>query len=210
MLSLILIELNCSTYLQNRKKDSLDIITFELHDKSYGINTRISFLQLGIFYQNNTNNNFGIKNGIIGNLDHNNFSLLFLGSEHFKGKKIIENPEWEKELKKIQENPNYDLQKIPEELKQYYLKKETIKKENLENQKRNKFYDVYLPFGTIKPLKESQQVFKKKENFSSLTFYTDIQIKIALYYGVTIGFNIGEFIDFLAGIFNVDLFKDDE
>lgn len=159
-------------------------------------------------YQDEDSNNLGFKNGIIGNLDHQNFSLFFLGSERFKGKKFRENQEYEKKIKDIQQS-NPQENKIPEELIQYYQLKNTIEKQNLEDIKRNKFYDVYLPFGTTQPIKASNQFLKRKDKFAQASFYTDFKIQMGIYYGITMGFNIGEFLDFIFGIFNFDLMNDD-
>jgi hypothetical protein len=204
------VSLSCNTYLQNVKKDSLDIFTLEVHDKTYGINTRISFLQVGLIYQSQESNNIGIKNGMFGNLDHHNFNLLFLGSERFTGKKILENSQYEEEIKKIHAKKDANLQEIPEELKQYYINNQSLKQENQQNLPRNKFYDVYLPFGTKKSLKESTPVLKKRNNFANSSFYTDIQLRVGLYYGFTIGFNPGELLDFLASLVGLDLYNDNE
>ncbi|GIX42160.1 MAG: hypothetical protein KatS3mg129_1893 [Leptospiraceae bacterium] len=194
--------------MQNRKQDLLDIFTFEIQDKTYGMNARVSFLQLGLFYQDGNNHNIGIRKGIYGNLDHYNFSFIFLGSEHFKGKKFIENPEFEKEIINIQKNPE-KYKQIPKKLEEYYKEKDNIIKENLKYQKRNKFYDVYLPFGTNKTLKNSNNLFKEAKHFTNISFYTDAQIQLGLYYGITIGINIGELVDFIIGIFTLDILNDD-
>ena len=147
---------------------------------------------------------------MIGNLDHHNFNLILIGSERFTGKKILENPEFEEEIKKIQEKKDTNMHEIPEKLKQYYISKQLLNQENQQNLKRNKFYDVYLPIGTKKPLKESTPILKKRNNFANLSFYTDIQLRLGLYYGFTIGFNPGELLDFLTSLVGFDLFDDDE
>ncbi len=188
----------------------MDIFTLEVHDKTYGINTRISFLQVGLLYQSQESNNIGVKNGLVGNLDHYCFNLLFLGSERFTGKKILENPQYEEEIKKIQEKKDINMNEIPEYLKQYYISNQLLKQENQQHLKRNKFYDVHLPIGIKKPLKESTPILKKRNNFANPSFYTDIQLRLGLYYGFTLGFNPGELIDFLASLLGFDLYSDDE
>ncbi len=186
----------------------LDIITFEVQDKIYGFNTRVSFLQLGILYQDEDSNNLGIKNGIIGNLDHQNFSLFLLGSERFMGKKFKIHQDYENQIKKIQKS-NPENSNIPEELIQYYNLKNDTEKQNIESSKRNKFYDVYLPFGTKRSLKKSNYFLKKKEEFAPLTFYTDLKIQVGIYYGITMGINFGEILDFTLGLLNLDIMNDD-
>lgn len=205
---IILIFTHCSTYLNHRKNDSLDIFTFELHDKIYGFTTRISFLQLGFLYQDEEGTTIGIKNGITGNLDHQNFSFLFLGSERFKGRKFKENQAYEKQIKTIQDS-NQQENIISEELLQYYQQKKEIEKQNIEFLKRNKFYDVYLPFGTKESLRKSHLFLKRKGKFAQAPFYTEVKLQLGIYYGITMSFNLGEFLDFLIGIFNIDILNDD-
>lgn len=193
--------------MQNRKNDLQDIVSLEIHTKTYGISGRVSFLQLGLLYQSQNHKTYGIRN-TVGKLDKEQFSLLLLGREKYQGIQIEEN-----EIEKKVKDPNFKIENLTEkekkEIAEYFKKKNEIQKENSELQLRNKFYDVYFPFGTTKKLKDSNPVLKDKKNFAPLFVYTDINFSFGLYIGFSFGFNFGEFLDFILGLFTIDLLNDD-
>lgn len=184
-----------------------DILSLEIHTKTYGVSGRVSFLQLGILYQSRNHKTYGIKN-TIGELDREQFSLLFLGREKYQGISIKE-----EEIEKKIKDSNFKVENLTEEEKteivEYFKKKNEKQKENNELQLRNKFYDVHFPFGITKKLKDANPVLKNKRNFAPLFLYTDINLSFGLYYGFSFGFNIGEFLDFVFGLFAIDLLNDD-
>ncbi len=200
---IFLLFINCS-YLQKRKKDALDVFGFQINTNTYGISTRISFLQMGVLYQSKEHKSYGFRNGATGNLDTEEFSLLFLGSERFKGLKIEEN-RFEEKIK----DPNLTVEEKNEILNQY---KEQEKKLSM-NQTlniRNKIYDVYLPFGTTKPLRKSNKMLLKDHTrFAPMFFYTEIRLNFGLYYSISVNVNIGEMLDVILGFFLIDIFSDD-
>lgn len=129
---------NCA-YLQKRKEDLGDIFSFEVNTKTYGISTRISFLQLGAFYQSEEHKSYGFRNNTMGNLDTEQFSFFLVGSEKFQGLEI-ENTNLEEKIK----DPNL-TEKEKKDILNQYMDRE---KKNLINQKlilRNKVYNVFSP-----------------------------------------------------------------
>ncbi|MFN3604639.1 MAG: hypothetical protein ACK4UJ_08010 [Leptonema sp. (in: bacteria)] len=167
-------------------------------------------MQLGALYQSKNHKTYGVRNGIVGILDQEQFSLLFLGSENFNGRKIG-NAELEQ---KIQDSKLKDIQLKEEEKKEiieYLIKKEKYLKENQKLITRNKIYQVYLPIGLTKSLKKADRmILKKSSNLAPISFYTNVNFTLGMFYGISINFNPGEVIDFVFGIFTFDIFKDDE
>ncbi len=195
---------HCASYWNARKNDLNDILSLHLHTKSYGVKTRISILDFGFYYKPEEGNSLGFQSGLTGNLNKESLSIGWIGYDSFSGLKV--DPDYKEELKQTirEKSP----QEIPEEKKKYYLKNFEKEKRNIELQKRNKLYEIYFPFGTTRKPRETTSTFKEKNFY--IPALTELDFQFGLYFGLGIKINPGEFIDFVLGFFNFDLYNDDK
>lgn len=204
LFSIIFALISCQTYWRKRVADLGDPVTIHVHNHSYGVTGRISFLKMGVFFDGDEKVSYGYKNNVTGELATREWNFLFLGYEEFRGKKEPADAAIEKILKKPETVSEEEKEKIIA-----YLQK---KKEAGENNKklflRKKLYSSYYPFGLEKSLRNSPY-FLKENRFSNTCIYGDIQLTAGLYYGITLGVNFLEILDFLTGFFNADILGDD-
>ncbi|MCS7205349.1 MAG: hypothetical protein NZ853_06610 [Leptospiraceae bacterium] len=198
---------SCKSYLQKRAHDFGDIITLQVHTDTYGVTSRISFLKLGLLYQDEDKFSFGFQNANLGQVQSQEFQIIFLGSENFKGIKDPHDPKLEKEFQNEVQNqiPN----QIPERYIKYWQKIQKALQQNQELERRKKLYQAHFPWGTRNPHRRSNFFLKEKGSFSNPEIFGDVRFTFGLYGGITFGLHVFELFDFLFGIFGLDLLKDD-
>ncbi|MDH5657276.1 MAG: hypothetical protein OEZ34_15295 [Spirochaetia bacterium] len=196
-------------YLKNRARDFADIATFELHTKAYGTSIRLGPIHAGLSYKSPHGKSWGLRSGHVGNHNTAEFTAVIFGSDYFTSRPMT------LLLNKGIPSDSKDQSLLPSGTKELELLEEfNPETEDGANiailRQRGKEYRARSPFGTTVPLQKKKSVFKKKEGFAPGYYFTQIDVSIGLYYGIRVGFNPGELLDFLLGWFKVDLYHDDE
>lgn len=199
-------------YLKNRARDFADIATLEVQTKSYGASVRVGPLQAGLSYKSPKGRAYGLRGGHFGRHNTAEFTAVIFGADYFASrpmKKLMNDgiPEEDKNKQAIlPSSASSEDTELLEEL--------TAQTGGYENIKiigqRNKAYQARTPFGTTIPLLKKKSVLKKKEGFAPPYYFTQIDVSIGLYYGIRMGVNVGELLDFFLGWFKIDLYNDDE
>ncbi|TGM53629.1 hypothetical protein EHQ97_17335 [Leptospira adleri] len=239
VISAALIVNNCSTYLQNRKNDFKDIFTAGVENPGYGAGLRIGPLAAGFVFQGGESSpgqrdlgkGYGLRGGHFGTYRSQQLIFGILGSDTFfplnvetqtadTGDEEI-SPELQEELKNL-ENTKIPGDKVPEFLNERY----NIKSQKLrylsfyhipvaERRKRKKeeFYRRFIEeqnFDRNDPsIQNALQALNKKKEGYPKSFLFQIEVYLGIYYGVRIGVNPAELVDFLLGLAGLDLMEDD-
>ena len=200
LIFLLIFTINCATYWGNRKRDLKDIITLGAEKKEYGAGARFGPLALGLFFQGEKDklsnkikgDGFGLRGGSFGKYHTEQLVFGFMGGEKFYSK--IQNKR--NELKKNEFNYfnffNQKLKKRKEKKKNKYIKE--VYKKIAKEQNRPEILD-FIP-------KEEQKKY-------SISYFFQIEAFFGFFYGLRIGFNILEFVDFIVGFTSVDISRDD-
>ncbi len=234
-----LISTNCSTYLQNRKNDFKDIFTAGIENPGYGAGLRIGPLAAGFVFQGGESSpgrrdlgkGYGLRGGHFGTYRSQQLIFGILGSDTFfpldvetqsseTGDEEV-SPELQEELKNL-ENTKIPGDKVPEFLNERY----NIKSQKLrylsfyhipvaERRKRKKeeFYRRFIEeqsFDRNDPsIQNALQALNKKKDGYPKSFLFQMEVYLGIYYGIRIGINPAELLDFLLGIAGLDLLDDD-
>ena len=199
-------------YLKNRSRDFADIGTLEVQTKSYGASVRLGPIQAGLSYKSPEGRTYGLRGGHFGRHNTAEFTALIFGADYFTAgpMKNLQNdgiPEENKNKQAIL--PGAASSEDIEELEEL-----TASAGGFENiailRNRKKQYRARSPFGTTIPLIKKKSVLKKKEGFAPGYYFTQIDFSTGLYFGVRIGINPGELLDFILGWFTIDIYDDDE
>ncbi len=211
---------NCSTYIHHRKKDLQDIATFGIEKPGYGIGLRMSVLPLGFFFQGGETSpgkkdigeGYGLRGGSFGKYFTQQLVYGAFGGETFYSGE----PLFSEEAKPILEDSVVQTDSERNNLKSFnlrYLKlfsdppqerqkrsKEKLKKvivEKLLEKNPDPAILSYLP-------KES-----KKPNGYPNEYKYQMELFVAVYYGIRVGINFSELVDFLLGFTTLDILGDD-
>ncbi|RHX92226.1 hypothetical protein DLM75_03180 [Leptospira stimsonii] len=234
-----LISTNCSTYLQNRKNDFKDIFSAGIENPGYGAGLRIGPLAAGFVFQGGESSpgrrdlgkGYGLRGGHFGTYRSQQLIFGILGSDTFfpldvetqsseTGDEEV-SPELQEELKNL-ENTKIPGDKVPEFLNERY----NIKSQKLrylsfyhipvaERRKRKKeeFYRRFIEeqsFDRNDPsIQNALQALNKKKDGYPKSFLFQMEVYLGIYYGIRIGINPAELLDFLLGIAGLDLLDDD-
>lgn len=215
-----MIILNCSTYLNHRKKDLQDITTFGIEKPGYGIGLRLSVLPLGFFFQGGESapgkkdigEGFGLRGGSFGKYFTQQLVFGAFGGETFYSGE----PFLSEEGKPILEDSVVLTDSERDNLKSYNLKylklfsdppkerqkrsKEKLKKvivEKLIEKNPDPTILSYLP-------KESKKPYGYPNEYKY-----QIEVFFSMYYGIRVGINFSELVDFLLGFTTLDILGDD-
>lgn len=171
----------CQTaYVKNRARDAGDIFTFELQTKMYGLSVRAGPIKAGLSYKDPDGASIGLSGGTAGAHKTHEFTFLVFGADSLE----VDPPSPESGEKK-EDHP-------------------------LEVRKKN--FTARSPFGTKKSLRETKNVLKDKKaktEFAPAYYYTQIEVNVGIYYGLRVGVNLGELLDFFLGFFGIDIMGDD-
>lgn len=217
--------LDCSgKYARDRGRDFADIWTVEFSEGTYGAAVRAGPLKVGALYKDPSKPTYGLRGGYWGKYYTGGYTALFFGSDYF-GTEPLEFGESGSDTKKEAEKEAENVP-IADPLAAMgggddenngdddpFSNDERILKE------RNKLYYVRNPFGTTKPLTKAGRIFKrnaydmslkKEDEWAPAYYFTQFEITVGVYYGVTLGVNFGELLDFILGIFTIDIMRDDD
>lgn len=189
---------SCSSlYLNQRARDTVDIFTFEFQTESYGAAIRTGPVKLGLHQKSKTGFAAGLRGGTFDSFDDQEFSLLFLGSDQFLDVKsnIDTNQNSTTELDQLTQKKQEIIDSIPSLIKL-----------------RKKSFEARSPFGTQVSFHKAKPILKEsktKNRFAPAHHFTAIEATVGIYFGLKVGFNIGELIDWCAGWVGFDLFSDD-
>ncbi len=196
ILALVFFPLSCSSiYMKNRSRDFADIFTLQVRTQSYGASLRAGPVKVGLQYESPAGSVLGLRGGEISDYYEAAFALLLIGADYIQETPIEFNLKSSSKTKK-----NGPASIIPSP-----------------RQWRGKLYHARSPFGTQGDLQKRRNLLKgnKKNSEGSsdflapLSYYTDIQLSIGLYFGLRIGLNPGELLDFLLGWTTLDFMGDD-
>lgn len=184
LLPLLLVQCS-SLYWYQRAKDSADIFTLEFQTQSYGAAVRIGPVKFGLNHKSRNGSSFGLRAGEFGEFDDRDFSLFLIGSDLL----------FDQKREKADPTEESVRDELPSTLKL-----------------RRKDVQARSPFGTTVPLQKAQPLFKEsrtKNRFAPAHHLTGIEASAGLYFGIKIGFHVGEFFDWVIGWFGGDPFGDD-
>lgn len=174
-----------SLYRHQRAKDSADIFTLEFQTQSYGAAVRTGPVKLGLNHKSRNGRSLGLRAGEFGEFDDQDFSLFLIGSDLL----------FDQKRQKADPTEESVRDELPSTLKL-----------------RRKDVQARSPFGTTVPLQKAQPLFKDfrtKNRFAPAHHLTGIEASAGLYFGIKLGFNVGEFFDWVIGWFGGDPFGDD-
>ncbi len=210
-LLLLLPALSCSGhYLKNRGRDLADIFTAEVSTGSYGASVRVGPVKAGVSYKSPKGKAFGLRGGAIGSYYTAEFTALFFGADYF-----LSAPPSKETPPSSKKSPAGELFSGSQEENASPPEEEQLSAVGPDlREKRDKSFQARSPFGTRQALQKKPGLFKgkkdEKHTFAPVSYYTQVELSLGLYLGLKVGFNPGELLDFLAGLFNLDLFHDDE
>lgn len=225
----LLFLVSCSSpYLKNRTRDGLDILTLEVQTKSYGASVRTGPVKFGMSYKSPQGFDAGLRGGDFGRHTSAEFTAIAMGPDYFQKlpfKDLGNEPEpqetqsipTDKETRAVEEPRSGADKQEPKTSDNESSPTQNEESQNSETEKaalmmhlRDKEYRVRSPFGTTVPLQQRKLVLKKRDSFAPASYYTQIDLNLALYFGIRIGLNPGELIDALLGWTTIDIFSDDE
>lgn len=215
-----------SLYVQNRQNDLADTVTVEVQSQSYGLSLRIGPLKAGMNYKSPEGYAGGLRSGQFGEYYSSEFTAFFIGSDHFSTDPIEYyvplRPEDETDQEEIPDFENMD------EAEREAALTEVLPAEMLADEPgefdpallmqaaqpsisvlRRKEYHARSPLGTTSKIHRTNDAFKNRSIRAPLHYQTQIEFTLGIYYGIKLGFNPGEMIDFVFGIFGIDLYADD-
>ncbi len=236
LLLLILGLQSCSGhYLKNRKQDALDIFTAEYSTKSYGVSIFAGPIRAGFQYEDPEGKSGGLRGGSTAPYFRTGFAVLIVGADYFSELPFIDilAPQ---EFQKSNAAPlipfapgndtnnslveNSDLENEgDEEPSASESPEEEIRDETgFDRNLRDKLYRSRSPFGNRKPASEMKSMLKdgkndlsldRKPSYAPLYRYTALEISIGAYFGIRLGINFGELVDFILGWTTYDFMDDD-
>lgn len=205
---------SCSSlYWSNRADDLADVFTAEVYENAYGVSVRAGPLKVGAFYQDPDSPSYGIRGGHAGTHYTGGFTALIFGSDYFDTVPFSQRMK-EKSKKAKDESPTVSLFPTGESSDGNSDVPGTGA-DPVPGQ-RGKTYLARSPFGTVESAEKSPSLLKTqgfngrlKDRFAPAYYYTQLEISVAAYYGVTLGINFGELADFILGFFTIDIMDDD-
>lgn len=214
---------NCSSpYVKNRSRDFVDVFTFEMQTESYGAALYAGPAALGIDYKSQNGKAAGLRGGQIGSYNSAGFTALAFGSDYLTPSKIDFDAVWKPKIKKNESKVNEttktnDVDDALDALEgdETLVNDEIVTGKQSDSESllvlRKKAFQARVPFGTIRPAYLNKDLFKnKKTRWAPAYYFTRLELQLGLYFGVRIGINPGEFLDFLFGFFTADMYDDDE
>lgn len=204
-------------YLRNRMRDAADVFTVEFSTRAGGVSARVGPLKAGAYYKSPEGLAAGLRGGRFGRQHTAEFTALFVGADYFSAAPLNFAPHLknqEDEADTILEENGYSEDDSGSE---------TGESNGDEDRSvepaagpiypllrlRKKEFRAAAPFGTVKKPGEYHYVFKEEGAFATPSYFTQIEINAGLFFAVKIGFNPGELLDFLLGLFTVDIYGDD-
>lgn len=221
--------INCSgPYLKNRLHDAADIITLEAQTDSYGVAVQISSVTAGVHYKDPTSKTLGLRGGKAGSFHSGGFTFLFFGGDYLDDSPLyfdqwkpgVKTDELEaiKKARKaagLKDDPAAIKDLIPAATQEKInLNKLKDSKTDLQSEPilklRGKSLRSRAPFGTEQPAYRHTELLKNEEtSWAPGYHYTRLEFQVGAYLGIRMGFNPGEFLDFLVGLVGLDLYADD-
>ena len=195
---------NCaSVYLQNRLRDAGDILTIEVNTHAYGASARLGPLKAGAYYKSPDGFSAGLRGGRMGTHHSAEFTGLFFGADYFSELPLDD-------LLPPQPPAKTDGKTEPKKPTRPTGKKQNLQGSGLLTVQRQKAFRAWSPLGTSAPAHTKRSLLKKtKDVFTVPSYFTQIELSVAAFGGIKIGFNPGELLDFLLGWFTIDLYGDD-
>lgn len=181
-------------YVKNRIQDAADIFTFEVQSGSYGASARVGPLKAGFNYKDPSGYAGGLRGGYSGRQNSAEFTALVFGSDYHTAGPV-------EEYMEIEKMHRDRIRKAKKELEEKYS-------ENI-LYLRNKEFRATSPFGTKKNSAEYRSLLKESDVFVTGHYFTQIEFSCGAYFGLKVGVNPGEILDFIAGFFFIDIYRDD-
>lgn len=226
---------SCSTlYWSQRAKDGADIFTFELQTQSYGASVRTGPVKLGLNYKSQDGVGIGLRGGEVGRFIDSEFALFLLGSDRLndlwsKDASTAKVPSPGGDIAPADREPAPESplpSEPPEDSSSAAPSDASItKRKNAPAGKkegapptlpslivlRRKNLNARSPFGTAIPFQKADPLFKKgrQDRYAPVHHFTAVEMTVGLYFGVKVGINFGELLDFLTGFFGADILSDD-
>jgi hypothetical protein len=202
---LLVFLLNCASFVRDRKNDFLDMATVGVETPGYGAGLRISVIPVGLVFQGGESSlgkkdlgtGWGLKGGRVGEYKSQQLTFIVMGGEDFHINKEGKESQTPRALvKKIQirtfsiiNDPVKDRKARKKEL----VREEIISRSNLDPK-------VTEYYRTQKSL---------KTNGYPKSYPYQFEVYVGLHYGIRLGLNFAEILDFLMGWTTYDWMEDD-
>jgi hypothetical protein len=200
-----LIFANCATYLRDRKNDLKDTVNLGVESPGYGIGLRMSIIPFGFLFQGGESSlgkkdlgsGLGIKGGHIGEYSSQQLTFVVMGGEDFHAIKEGKELQTPRALSKKIHIRTFSIINDPVKDRKA-RKKELVREEILSRSKLDpRVVEYYKTQKTI------------KSNGYPKSYPYQIEFMIALHYGLRIGINVAEILDFVMGWTTFDWMDDD-
>lgn len=218
---------SCSTlYWSQRARDGADIFTFELQTQSYGAAVRTGPVKLGLHYKSENGRGVGLRGGEVGRFVDSEFAIFLLGSDRlndlFTGEKSSPQNDRGADDEKDSPPPARDSEPADGQASPGAVPDIATGKPPARNPPapkalpsrlllRRKNLNARSPFGTAIPLQKASPLFKnlRPGRFAPAHHFTGIEATVGLFFGLKVGINLGELVDFVTGFFGADIMSDD-
>ena len=210
---------NCATYWGNRKNDLKDILTIGVERKGFGTGLRLGPLAAGLVFQGGSERKlslaatgYGLRGGHFGKYYSRQLIFGILGGETFYAGEIDE----ETLNLAIEDN---EIPVSPDErdnLKSFRVRYFSLYHSPLPERKKQKKEEFQRAFADYLIKKTGDNSLKKmipeksyKTNGYPPSYPYELDFYAGIYYGIRLGINISEILDFIFGFTGYDLLDDD-
>ena len=203
-----------SNYLEYRRKDLQDTVSLGVEKEAYGFGLRISFFSLGFFFEGKDQQQVGVglRGGNFGKYYTSQLVFGFLGGENFYSAEVIQNEKGEL----VFNNGLPICRYTRDNLKSYKVKYLSFYKDPpSKRRKRQREKDqTEIIKDLVKETKDESLLTQlpkenKKPYGYSKEYLYQVEIFLGTYAAVRLGFNFAEVLDFVLGIFSIDILEDD-
>ncbi len=212
--------LDCATYWNNRRKDFQDIFTIGFETPGIGAGLRIGPAAVGFAFLGGETSpgkldkgtGIGLRGGRFGFYRSQQLTFFLLGGETFYADDVKYDSDGKADMDKGLPKLNKDRDNIKSHKTRYL----TLYFDPTRERKKEKKDDVR--FAIIDELSKKiddpamRAYLPKREpkpHGYSKSYLFQIELYAGIYYGVRIGFNIAELLDFILGFATIDIFDDD-
>ncbi|MBE7412776.1 MAG: hypothetical protein L6Q54_01830 [Leptospiraceae bacterium] len=211
---------NCATYWNNRRKDFQDIFTVGFEAPGFGAGLRVGPASVGLAFLGgetapgklDKGSGVGLRGGRFGFYKSQQLTFFLLGGETFYSDDVKYdsdgNPEIEKGLPKL----NSERDNIKSHKSRYL----TLYFDPIKDRRKEKRDDVKFAIIDELAKKTDDPAIKaylpkreKKPHGYSKSYLFQVEIYAGIYYGLRLGFNFAELVDFILGFTTIDILDDD-
>lgn len=211
---------NCATYWQNRKNDFQDIFTIGIEKPGFGAGVRLGPIAAGFVFQGgmdkdlgNVDAGYGLRGGHLGKYHSRQLIFGLLGGETFYAGDVSEDELKTANKEKILPNLENERDNVKSH-KVRYLSFFNDRVDERNNRKKEAYkkalLDKIIAVTGNEELRATLPEEKAKIHGYPSSYLLQIDVFFAMYYGIRVGFNIGELFDLILGFTGIDILEDDK